>query len=290
MTCLLTRNPQPGADMFPLKLTSEPAYFDEHGQPCYPVSQGKGLIEHQDNRLLEGALADGYVVALADTLHTWIKQQVALAAAGRKLDLLELGGGAGGLFEWVGDYARSYVNVEPGRPALGGRDMERLADARYAAVRCSAEEIPLEDESVDVIISTASFDHIPDYRRALSEVRRLLRPDGLFLLTLNNRRSWWKALLSGTEYLRRREEEIAREHYIQWSFSECAANLSEFLHVSHMSTTTFVPYVPRVWRYALPAADLVGRRLLRERGAYILAACRKQGGRAASRQRKGESG
>lgn len=262
--------------MFRLKLTTEPAYFDEHGLPCYPVRQGKGLIEHQDNRLLEGALADGYVEAVADALHGWIRRQVALAAGGRKLDLLELGGGAGGLFEWLKDDARTYVNVEPGRPALDERDLERLADPRYTAVRCSAEAVPLEDESVDVIISTASFDHIPDYRRALSEVGRLLRADGLFLLTLNNRRSWWKFLLSGTDYLRRREEEIAREHYIQWSFPECAAHLSEFLTVSHMSTTTFVPHVPKVWRYALPASDLLGRRLLRGHGAYILAACRKK--------------
>ena len=274
--------------MFQPKLTTEPAYFDEHGQPCYPVSQGKGLIEHQDNRLLEGALAEGYVESLADTLHRWVRREVSLAAGGRKLDLLELGGGAGGLFEWVKDDARTYINVEPGRPALDGRDLERLKDARYTTVRCSAEDIPLEDGSVDVIISTASFDHIPDYRRALSEVRRLLREGGVFLLTLNNRRSWWKLLLSRTEYLRRREEEIAREHYIQWSFAECAAHLSEFLHVARMSTTTFVPYVPKIWKYALPASDLVGRLLLRGYGAYILAVCRKGRGPNVSEAERGK--
>ncbi|MDQ3803250.1 MAG: class I SAM-dependent methyltransferase [Acidobacteriota bacterium] len=274
--------------MFQPKLTTEPASFDEHGQPCYPVSQGKGLIEHQDNRLLEDALADGYVASVAATLHRWIRREVSLAAGGRKLDLLELGGGAGGLFEWVKDDARTYINVEPGRPALAGRALERLTDARYAAVRCSAEDIPLADESVDVIISTASFDHIPDYRRALSEVRRLLREGGVFLLTLNNRRSWWKLLLSGTDYLRRREEEIAREHYIQWSFAECEAHLSEFLRVSRMSTTTFLPYVPRVWRYALPASDLLGRLLLRGYGANIVAVCRKEPGSNISEAERGK--
>jgi SAM-dependent methyltransferase len=262
--------------MFQPRLTVEPAYFDGHGRPCYRVSQAKGLIEQQDNRLLEGALAGGYIGAVADALHGWIRREVARAAGGRRLDLVELGGGAGGLFEWVKDYARSYVNVEPGRPALTGDALERLRDERYASIGCSAEEVPLEGGSADVVISTASFDHIPDYRRALAEVGRLLRGDGVFLLTLNNRRSWWKALLSGTEYLRRREEEIAREHYIQWSFDECRARLSEFLHVSRMSTTTFTPYVPRVWRYALPASDLAGRRLLRRHGGYILAVCRKK--------------
>jgi ubiquinone/menaquinone biosynthesis C-methylase UbiE len=263
--------------MFQLKLTAEPAYVDEHGQPCYPVSQHKGLIEQQDNRLLEGALAEGYITSVADTLHGWIRRQVELAGEGRRLDLLEIGGGAGGLFEWVKDSARTYINVEPGRVALGGRDLERLGDPRYTCIRCSAEDIPLEGESVDVVISTASFDHIPDYRRALMEVRRLLRNDGLFILTLNNRRSWWKLLLSRTAYLRRREEEIAREHYIQWSYSECESNLSAFIPVRHMSTKTFLPFIPKIWRYVLPVSDLFGGLLLRKYGAYIVAVCQKRG-------------
>ena len=262
--------------MFRPKLINEPAYFDEYDQPCYPISQRKGLIEYQDNHLLEDALTDGYVTALADTLHRWISRQVVLASGGRKLDLLEIGGGVGGLFEWVKESAHTYINVEPGRINLRGRELERLKDPRYACIKCSAEDVPLEDESVDVIISTASLDHIPEYRQALAEVRRLLRVNGIFILTINNRRSWWKLLLSGTDYVRRREKEIAEEHYFQWSFSECRSNLSEFLSVSHMRTTTFIPFMPKIWRYLLPVSDLIGEPLLRKYGANILAVCQKR--------------
>lgn len=263
--------------MFQLKLTTRPDHLDEYGHPCYIISQRKGLVEHQNNRLLEGALADGYVTSVANTLHRWISHEVALASAGRKLDLLEIGGGGGGLFEWVKGSARTYINVEPGQIILRGRGLDRLEDPRYACIKCSAEDVPLEDESIDVIISTASFDHIPEYRKALSEVRRLLRKNGSFILTLNNRRSWWKILLSGTAYLRRRDEAIAREHYFQWSFSECESNLSDFLPIKQMITLTFLPFIPKIWRYLLPLSDFIGGFLLRRYGAYIVAVCQKRG-------------
>ncbi|HEX8146795.1 MAG TPA: class I SAM-dependent methyltransferase [Pyrinomonadaceae bacterium] len=261
--------------MFDLRLTSEPLYYDEHRQPCYAVSQDKGLSESQDNRLLEGALAEGYTAEVAETLLGWIRRQVSRHCAGGTADILEIGGGDGAFFEHVKEFTRTYVNIEPGRHTLSGEALGRVGDGRYMCVRCSAEEIPLPDESVDVIISIASLDHVPDYRRALAETRRLLRKGGIFILTLNNRRSWWKTLLSRTAYLKRREAEIAKEHHFQWSFDECGAHLSEFIPVSEMRTTTYIPFIPKAWKYLLPASDVVGKTLLPGLGANIIAVCEK---------------
>src|SRR5688572_16010506 len=205
--------------MFAAQLTVQPTSYDEYGQPCFPIAQGKGLIEFQENRLIQEALDSGYTMAVADTLFEAIRQQVASAAAHRPVDVMEIGGGRGAFFDQVQSFARSYINIEPGRPTLAGEDLERLKHPRYLCLKCSAEDVPLPDESVDVILSIASLDHVPDWRKALVEVSRLLRKGGIFVLTLNNRRSWWKALLARTDYLKRREEEIAREHYFQWSYS-----------------------------------------------------------------------
>lgn len=169
---------------------------------------------------------------------------MALASFGGPVDVMEIGGGTGAFYVRVKNNARTYINIEPGRIPLSGKALERLKDPRYVCLKCSAEQIPLPDESVDVILSIASLDHVPDYRKALSEVSRLLRKGGIFILTLNNRRSWWKVMLSRTAYLKRREEEIAREHYFQWSFSECESHLAEFIPVRHIYTTTFVPFIP----------------------------------------------
>lgn len=43
------------------------------------------------------------------------------------------------------------------------------------------EEIPLEDESVDTVVLTFTLCTIPDYRTALRQMRRVLKPDGRLL-------------------------------------------------------------------------------------------------------------
>lgn len=63
--------------------------------------------------------------------------------------------------------------------------LERLsANARSAgfrnveAIRADAEAIPLPDNSVDVVTSNGALNLVPDKRRALAEIARVLRPEG----------------------------------------------------------------------------------------------------------------
>ena len=262
--------------MLQLTFTRSPDYFDEYGQPCFSVNQTKGLSEEQSNQLLERALTDGYTARVAEVLKDWVASQVRSISSGKKVDLLEIGGGSGSFFDCVEQDAKTYINVDPGRVALSERDQERLSDPRFQTIRCSAEQIPLEEKSVDVVVSIASLDHVPDYRKALQEISRMLRKDGQLVLTLNNRRSWWKALLSGTKFLKTREEMIAREHFFQWSFTECRASLSEYLQIVSASSVTFFPFVPKVWRLAVPISEVMGRALASTRGANILVVRRKR--------------
>jgi ubiquinone/menaquinone biosynthesis C-methylase UbiE len=262
--------------MFELKLTRPPDCYDEYNQPCYPIVQGQGLLENQDNSLFEDALAAGYVGSIANEMHQWCATQVSLVATERKLDLLEIGGGTGWMFEWVKESTNTYVNLDPGHITLDENQLALLKDPRYMGLKCSAENIPLPDESIDIIISNASLDHVPNYTQALAEIKRLLREDGLFVLTLNNRRSWWKCLLSRTDYLKKREEAIAKEHYFQWSYSDCKSYLSNFFTVKQIHTTTFIPYIPKLWHYALPLSNLIGRSFFSMYGSNIIAVCQKK--------------
>ena len=66
------------------------------------------------------------------------------------------------------------------------RARDRLADLSGDGVEVrlwvgDAERIEAKDRSYDAVFELAILHHIPDWRRALSEVRRVLRPGGLFL-------------------------------------------------------------------------------------------------------------
>ncbi len=261
--------------MFAVKLKTEPAFYDEYNQPCYPTSQIKGLAENELDHLIQGAISEGYITEIGNQILRLVRREVLAASGGRPVDVLEIGGGDGYFFDWLQEHVRSYINVEPGQITLDEQGLRRISSPKYQCVRCSAESIPLYDNSVDIILSCGSFDHIPSYRKALGEIKRLLRTDGVFILFMNNRRSWWKSLLSWTKYLKRREREIFREHYIQWSLAECQDRLSEFMPVSKIYSSTLFPYVPKLWRLCLPVFNFIGSLFIPRYGGTIIAVCRK---------------
>jgi ubiquinone/menaquinone biosynthesis C-methylase UbiE len=46
-------------------------------------------------------------------------------------------------------------------------------------VGCSAEELPFEDDSFDMVFSSHVLEHIPDQSKALAEINRVLKPNGI---------------------------------------------------------------------------------------------------------------
>ncbi|MBN1419188.1 MAG: class I SAM-dependent methyltransferase [Planctomycetes bacterium] len=74
------------------------------------------------------------------------------------------------------------------------RDPENLARTRTrlpagAAVRLvhgDAQAIPFPDDAFDAVIFTEVLEHVPDDRRALREIRRVLKPGGALILTVPN--------------------------------------------------------------------------------------------------------
>ncbi len=96
-------------------------------------------------------------------------------------DVLEIGFGSGlNLPHYPPDVRKLYALD----PATLGR---RLADARIAAcpfpvefVGLYGEAIPLNDATVDSVVSTWTLCTVPDVGKALREIRRVLRPGGRF--------------------------------------------------------------------------------------------------------------
>ena len=89
-------------------------------------------------------------------------------------DMLEVGSGDGFVAAMLAPLGRRLVTTEPapGR-ASHARDLPR--------VRCSATDLPFADASFDFIFSSSVLEHVKDRERAMAELRRCLRPDGLMV-------------------------------------------------------------------------------------------------------------
>jgi len=102
--------------------------------------------------------------------------------AGASGDVLEIGGGTGANLPWYGPAATSLTITEPEPPML--RRLEgSVRDRRPGAtvLRAPAEDLPFEDDSFDVAVSTLVLCGVDDQPRALRELRRVQRPGGRLL-------------------------------------------------------------------------------------------------------------
>ena len=113
--------------------------------------------------------------------------------------MLEVGVGAGTDFSRWCQHAEFAVGVDLTDRGLA-HTRERLAlqgvsEERYALCRVSALELPFAAESFDIVYSFGVLHVTPDMEQAFSEVRRVLKPGGLFLGMVYNLRSWTSWLL-----------------------------------------------------------------------------------------------
>ena len=97
-------------------------------------------------------------------------------------DVLEIGGGTGANLQYYGDTVRSLTIVEPEKPMLRRLEQHIEQSGRQAkALRAPAEDLPFNDASFDVVVSTLVLCTVDDVPRALRELRRVLRPGGKLL-------------------------------------------------------------------------------------------------------------
>jgi len=102
--------------------------------------------------------------------------------AGASGDVLEIGGGTGANLPCYGPAVTSLTITEPQPPML--RRLESAVRAQRPAarvLRAPAEDLPFDDDSFDVAVSTLVLCGVDDQPRALRELRRVLRPGGRLL-------------------------------------------------------------------------------------------------------------
>lgn len=120
--------------------------------------------------------------------YRWLFEHFALPDGAR---VLELGCGPAKLWRenlgrvpegWhvtLSDFSAGMIAEAERQLADTGRDFAfRVADA---------QDLPFEDASFDAVVAVHMLYHVPDQGRALSEVRRVLKPGGRFYASTNSR-------------------------------------------------------------------------------------------------------
>ena len=107
------------------------------------------------------------------------RQRVGRAAEGR---VLEIGIGPGLNLPFYGPHVREVVGIDPSA-ALLRMAQARSVDATFPVelLEASSERLPLDDGSVDTVVTTWTLCSVGDPIEALREARRVLRPGGALM-------------------------------------------------------------------------------------------------------------
>ena len=123
------------------------------------------------------------------------RSRVIPAADGR---VLEIGIGSGLNLPFYSRSIEGLIGLDPSPKLLSlTRRNVRLGLRSVELVEGSAEAIPLEDSSIDTVVTTWTLCSIPDAGRALREMHRVLRPTGRLLFVEHGRAPdpnvvWWQ--------------------------------------------------------------------------------------------------
>jgi ubiquinone/menaquinone biosynthesis C-methylase UbiE len=172
-------------------------------------------------------------------------------------EVLEIGIGSGLNLRFYGREVTGLRGLDPS-PELLEMTRRRIADLPFPVelLRASAENIPLPDATMDTVVMTWALCSIPDPRRALAEIKRVLKPRGRLLFIEHGLapeaeiQRWQQRLnpvwnkLSGGCNLDRRMDDLLREagfHMLEYQ-------------VGYLKG-------PRLWTYTHRGAAVIGDRV-----------------------------
>ena len=97
-------------------------------------------------------------------------------------DVLDVASGEGYGSALLGQVAKSVIGVDLDAGSV------RFANSHYISERVSfrradATALPIEDASVDVVVSFETIEHLADHAAFLAEIRRVLRPGGVLVIS-----------------------------------------------------------------------------------------------------------
>jgi 2-polyprenyl-3-methyl-5-hydroxy-6-metoxy-1,4-benzoquinol methylase len=105
------------------------------------------------------------------------------------LDLLEIGCSAGYGSVVYAEAFRGVTGIDIDEPAVRhAKASNARPNVRYLVMDSQSTAFP--DASFDAVVCTHIYEHVPDARRLMREIHRLLRPGGVCFFSAGNRLCW----------------------------------------------------------------------------------------------------
>src|SRR5262249_15117124 len=102
--------------------------------------------------------------------------------------VLEIGIGSGFNLPFYSSTVQQVIGLDPSAKLLAmARRASRSGSTPVELIEGSAEKIPLENATVDTVVTTWTLCSIPDATGALIEMRRVLKPGGRLLFVEHGR-------------------------------------------------------------------------------------------------------
>ncbi len=107
-----------------------------------------------------------------------------LSGEPKDLRALDIGTGVGNFIEVLQDSLPGYISiigVDTSKEILNIA-AERFKDGRIKFMHMDGENLELENNSIDVIAISNTLHHLPNREKVLSEIERVLKPKGIFII------------------------------------------------------------------------------------------------------------
>jgi SAM-dependent methyltransferase len=197
--------------------------------------------------------------------------------------VLDIGSGMGGFLVAAACNGMNAVGLEPNADYCA---ITRLRGARYgqrpSVIQGVGETLPFPDRSFQVVLAHDILEHVRDPNATLREIRRVLCPDGVALVTVINRFAWRDPHyhLRGINWLPRRLGEVIVERIGR---SKRGARFTDNQRLTEMYYDTFKGFAARAAGLDFGATDMKESLLMQRtdmgsaRHAWLKRALRRYG-------------
>src|SRR3954466_4923895 len=192
-----------------------------------------GLAEFTGERVIPGQVD-------VDLLNEHLARYTFAARLARGKRVLDAGCGAGYGSAELAHVAQSVVGIDCAVDAVGfARENYRLPNLQFEQASCTA--LPHKDSSFDLVVGFEVIAHLDNWRDFLREVRRVMAPNGQFIVSTPNKQYYTES---------RGVEGANPFHVHEFDFEEFRTELKAiFPYVSlylenHVGGVTFQPHEP----------------------------------------------